>query len=152
MQKDDQLQEDYELQLAFQHNLTLKTVLPEVLEQNKSEEMGNPLSQTPRNGPEISRDITADPLDATNQHKNESDEPNTSKETSYVKPEWLDQLLSDELKILYEYIDAVGEKIDTITTFISTFVDDELLGSQQDPHFCNQAMMRGIMSDDSLEP
>ena len=67
MQKVDQLQEDYELQLAFQHNLTLKTVLPEVLEQNKSEEeMGNPLSQTPRNGPEISRDITADPLGASN--------------------------------------------------------------------------------------
>ena len=27
----DQLQEDYELQLAFQNSLTLKTVLPEVL-------------------------------------------------------------------------------------------------------------------------
>ena len=63
---------------------------------------------------------------------------------------------SDELKILYEYIDAVGEKIDTITTkvvdrFISTFVDDELLGSQQDPHFYTQTVMREFMSDDGRE-
>ena len=42
MQKVDQLQEDHKLQLAIQHNLTLKKALPEALEANKSEEeMGN---------------------------------------------------------------------------------------------------------------
>ena len=47
MQKVDQLQEDHKLQLFFQHNLTLKTVMPEALEVNKSEEeMGNQPSQT----------------------------------------------------------------------------------------------------------
>ena len=97
----DQLQEDQELQLAIQHNLTLKTALPEALETNKSEEeMGNHPSQTPYYGQEYgSRDITADSPGAFHEHKYESDEPNASEET---EDEMSYQLLLNKLQVLYD--------------------------------------------------
>ena len=151
MQKVDQLQEDHVLQLAFQHNLTLKTASPEALAANKSEEeMGNHPSQTPKYGQEYgSKDITADlPVE----HKDNPDEPNASQET---EDECYHRLRQNEIQILQNWTEALGKESDTIATvvvdhFISTFVDDEFFGSQRDPHSYTQTVMRGIMSDDGL--
>ena len=79
VQKADQLQEDYELQLAFQHNLTLKTASPEALaaKELKAEKKNN-LSQTPNSRQEVEgREIT----DALNKHKDEPAEPKDCQET-----------------------------------------------------------------------
>jgi hypothetical protein len=60
VQKADKLEEDYEVQLAFQHNLALKTASPEALaaKEPKAEKKNN-LSQTPNSGLEVeAREIT----------------------------------------------------------------------------------------------
>ena len=125
MQKADQLEDDYELKLAFQHNLTLKTVSPEALtaKELKAEKINN-LSQTPNSGQEVEgREIT----DALNKHKDEPAEPKDCQETEAIKSDTIATAVVDQ--------------------FISAFLDDKFFGSERDPHCYTQTVTRGIMCE-----
>ena len=152
VQKADQLQEDYELQLAFQHNLTLKKALPEApAAKELKAEKENHLSQTPNSGQEEEdREIT----DALNKHKDEPAEP---KDCQEAEAERSSQAILTKYKVtILEWKETVVIKSDTIATavvdqFISAFLDDKFFGSERDPHCYTQTVMRGIMSEEGLE-
>jgi hypothetical protein len=150
VQKADQLQEEYELQLAFQHNLTLKTASPEAANELEAEKENHP-SQTPKSGQEDDgREIT----DALNKQKDEPAELNDCQET---EPERNSQAILAKFKVtILEWKETVAIKSDTIAMavvdqFISAFLDDKFFGSERNPHCYTQTVMRGIMSEEGLE-
>jgi hypothetical protein len=152
VKKADQLQEDLELQLAFQHNLDLKTTTPEALTANEPKvETKNHLPQALKSGQEEgSREIT----DALNKHKDESAEPNNCQATEDATSS---QAFLTEFQVtLLNRRKAVDKKNDTIATavaeqFMSAFMDDKFLRSSRGHHRYTKTVMRGIMSKEGLE-
>ena len=125
MKKSDQ---HLELQLAFQHNLDLKTTTPEALTANEPKvETKNQLPQTFKPGQEEdSRYIT----DALDKHKDESAEPNNCQASEDATSS---QAFFTEFQVtLLKRRKALDKKNNTIATavveqLIPAFMDDKLL-------------------------
>jgi hypothetical protein len=156
LKKSDQLQEDLELQLAFQHNLDLKTTTPEALTANKLKaETKNHLPQALKSGQEEgSREIT----DALNKHEDKSAEPNNCQATEDATEDATSsQALLTEFQVtLLHRRKENDKKNDAIATavaeqFISAFMDDKFLRSKRGHHRYTKTVMRGIMSKEGLE-